>query len=376
MSDNSINEQRTRTLQARLREEEADAAIFSKGVDMGYFSGFFTRPQKRPLFLFIPADQEPAFFIPDPYETQVTADSWVENITIWADDEDPVTVLDALVQELGLTDANRILVDETMWSRYTLMLMSAIDAEFELASDLVMEQRLRKSESELESFRRACEITDEVSEEIRALDAVGFTENQLASEIEYRLRQKGASGGSTQVASGPNSAKPPHSSSDRVIQAGEPVILDFGCTVDGYISDQCRTVVFEGDPPEGFIDAFKVVREAQEAAIAAIEPGVQASEVDRIARGVINDAGYEGRFLHVTGHGLGLDIHEPPYLMSGNYLDDGNKIQLDAGMITTVEPGIYMDDWGIRVEDDVIVTEDGHERLNPTYHGWEPLPVE
>lgn len=368
-------ERRTRRLQRRLREEDVDAVVLSKGIDMGYFSGFFTRPQKRPLFLFVPAGGDPQFFIPDPYHEAVSTDAWVDEIAIWEDDEDPTDVLQAVVADLGLAEAGTVLVDETMWGMYLLMLTEAIDADFGVVTDLVMEQRMQKSEEELDSFREAVAITDEVYDEMREFDAVGLTENQVAAEVEYRLRRKGAEVGSIQIAGGPNSAKPPHAKSGREIRAGEPVILDLGCAVDGYLSDQSRTIVFEGDPPEGFEDAFAVVREAQEAAIDAIEPGMQASEVDAVARGVIADAGYEGRFLHVTGHGLGLGIHEPPYLMSGTYLDGGNEIDLAEGMVLTVEPGIYLDDWGIRIEDDVIVTAGGCERVTATDHGWEPDPV-
>jgi Xaa-Pro aminopeptidase len=366
-------DERIARVQKELADRGTDALVLSKGINQYYLSGFLTSEQKRHLFLFVPANGEPFYFAPEPYRQQLESSSSVDTVYYWEDTENAVDRLRETVQEVSLEDAKEILVNETMWGMYVVDLQKVFDANFGVATDLLMELRTRKSEEELEKIREAAEITDAVSEEVRALDAVGMTENELAAEIEYRVRQHGAGDrGSTQVASGPNSAKPPHTYSNRTIEAGDPVILDFGCSVDGYLSDQSRVVVYDGDPPEGYLEAYETVREAQEAAIDAIEPGVKAYEIDEIARSIINDAGYEGQFLHVTGHGLGLGIHEPPYLMSGEYMDGGNKLELQPGMVFTVEPAIY-GDWGIRIEDEVIVTEDGCERIINSDHGWEPL---
>lgn len=372
--DDELPELRTRQLQTDLADAGIDAAIISKGVDQYYFSGFYTRPQKRHLFFIVPADGEPVFFIPEPYREQVEPGTWVEDIYAWADDENPIALLRDVVAEIGIADADRVVINEGMWGMYLLDLMKVLDAQFENGTHLFLEQRRIKDQDEIESIREAAEIADRVSEELRSMDVIGLTENQLAAEVDYRVRQYGGGDrGSVQVASGPNSAHPPHDYSHRTIERGDPVVLDYGTSIDGYLSDQCRTFVPAGDPPEGFVEAHDTVREAQEAAIAAIEPGIEAREIDRVARGVIHDAGYEGCFLHVTGHGLGLGIHEPPYLMSGEYLDGGNRLPLDPGTVVTVEPGIYTEDWGIRIEDVVVVTEDGIDRLNSSDHGWEPL---
>lgn len=362
---------------ARVQQELADSGedvlVLSKGINQYYLSGFFTAEQKRHLFLFIPAEREPFYFAPEPYRQDLEASSTVETIYYWDDTQNPVARLHETIQEVGLDDADEVLINETMWGMYVVDLQKVFDANFASGTSLLMKLRTRKSESELENMREAARITDAVSEEVRSLDAVGMTENELAAEIEYRVRKHGAGDrGSTQVASGPNSAKPPHTYSNRTIEAGDPVVIDFGCSVDGYLSDNARVVVYGGDPPEGYLDAYETVRKAQEAAIDAIEPGVKAYEIDEIARSIIDDAGYEGQFLHVTGHGLGLGIHEPPYLMSGEYMEGGNKLELEPGMVFTVEPGIY-NDWGIRIEDEVVVTEDGCERIINSDHGWEPL---
>ncbi|WP_254864695.1 M24 family metallopeptidase [Halovivax gelatinilyticus] len=367
--------ERTERAQKLLRERDADALILSKGIDQYYLSGFLTREQKRHLFLIVPAEGEPAYFAPDPYRRQLENQSWVPTMHIWEDSDDPIEKLREAVAEIGIADAETVLVNEEMWGMYVIDLVSVLDAEFSTSTDLMLSLRRRKSESEIDKMREAADITDTVSEEVRSLDVVGMTENELAAEIEYRVRKYGAGDrGSTQVASGPNGSHPPHAYSNRTIEDGDPVIIDFGCSVDGYLSDQSRVLVAGGDPPAGFVDAFETVREAQEAAIEMIEPGVVAADVDATARSIIEEAGYEGQFLHVTGHGLGLGIHEPPYLMSGSYMDGGNRLELEEGMVLTVEPAIYEpEEWGIRVEDIVLVTDDGSERLNGSDHGWEPL---
>jgi len=169
----------------------------------------------------------------------------------------------------------------------------------------------------------------------------------------------------TIVGSGPNGAKPHHGCGDREIRAGEPVVLDFGTRVDGYPSDQTRTLVFDGEPPAEYERVHETVRAAQAAAVEAVEPGVAAEAIDRAARDVIEDAGYGDAFFHRTGHGVGLDVHEEPYIVAGN------DRELEPGMVFSVEPGIYLDGrFGCRIEDLVVVTEDGCERLNDTDRGW------
>ena len=269
-----------------LTDRGKDALVLSKGINQYYLTGFLTAEQKRHLFLFVPAHGNPFYFAPKPYRQDIESNSSVDTVYYWEDTENAVDRLCETVQEVGLDDADEILVNETMWGMYVVDLQRVFDANFTVATNLLMELRTRKSDEELEKIREAAKITDAVSEEIRALDAVGMTENELAAKIEYRMRQHGAGDrGSTQVASGPNSAKPPHIYSDRTIEAGDPVILDFGCSVDGYLSDQSRVVVYDGDPPEGYVDMYESVREAQETGIDAIEPGVKAYEIDEIARG-------------------------------------------------------------------------------------------
>ena len=200
-------------------------------------------------------------------------------------------------------------------------------------------------------------------------DTVGLTESELAAEIRGRLHAAGATRLSFDVvvASGPHGAEPYRRSSDREIDAGEPVILDFGGFVDGYASDQTRTVVFAGDPPEGFEDAHEAVVAAFEAGVEAVEPGATAGAVDRATEAVLRERGYGDDLVHATGHGVGLEAHEAPTVA------DGNEVELEPGMVFSVEPGVYPGKFGVRVEDLVVVTESGCQRLNDSPKTWRPL---
>jgi Xaa-Pro aminopeptidase len=302
----------------------------------------------------------------------VREETWVpdRNVRTWGDDEDPLPALTETVSTVGLADAERVLIDDTMHARFSLDLSAALPAaNLGLASGVLDGLRERKDDSEVDALRRAGRLADEVLDDIRAMgpELVGMTERAVAWEIERRLREAGGEGVpfGPLVGSGPNGAKPHHDHGDRTIQSGDPVVLDFGTRVDGYVSDQTRTIVPDGSPAEAFETVHEVVREAQAAAIDAVEPGVQTGTVDRAAREVIEAAGYGDAFVHRTGHGVGLDVHESPYVTAGG------KTELATGMVFSVEPGVYLSgEFGVRIEDLVVVTADGCERLNRTDRGW------
>ncbi|WP_175501443.1 aminopeptidase P family protein [Halogeometricum limi] len=364
-------ERRTRDAQAALADAEADALVCFPSRNLFYLSGFDEAPGERHLFYLVPADGDPVFLVPDLYETQVRSASWVDEVRTWADDADPVAATADALDAMDLPSAPHVLVDDTMWARFTHDLRAVLpEATFGLASDVVAPLRVRKDDAELDALRRAGVAADEAVDAVRELgaDAVGMTETELAARIETYLAEAGGAGVSfeTIVGSGPNGAMPHHHHGDREITAGDPVVLDFGTRVDGYPSDQTRTLVFDGDPGERFREVHEVVREAQAAAVDAVEPGVTAASVDRAAREVIDEAGYGDAFVHRTGHGVGLDVHEDPYIVAGN------DTELELGMVFSVEPGVYLDgEFGVRIEDLVVVTENGRERLNDTDRGWE-----
>ena len=385
--------QRRADLRTRLRTIGADGLICFPSRTLQYLTGFVEAPGERHFLLVIPAADaatasvdgavsqsesnadtndattEPTLLVPALYESQLREETTVSAVRTWADGDDPVAAVQELLEDQSVR-TGRLLVDDTMWARFTHDLRTAApDATWGLASEALSELRIRKDKTELAALRAAAGAADATVADLRALgsDAVGMTERELAEWIESRLAAHGGNGVAFEpiVGAGPNGAKPHHGASEREICAGEPVVLDFGTRIDSYPSDQTRTLVFAGEPPEAYTRIHEVVQQAQAAAVDAIEPGVPAENVDQTAREVITAAGYGDAFIHRTGHGVGLDVHEEPYIV------DGNDRTLEPGMVFSVEPGIYLDgQFGCRIEDLVVVTDDGCERLNQTHRGW------
>jgi len=363
-------ERRTEAARVALDDAGADALVCVPGRTLRYLTGFEEPQRDRHLLFVVPRDGEPAAFVPALSAAQFRAETWVRAVDTWSDDADPVAALSAFLDDRGVPASPHLLVDDTMWATILQDLRTVRpDATVGLASEVVADLRIRKDGSEVDALRRASAAADDALREVRALgsDAVGLTEAELARRIESFLTAAGGEGVSFEpiVGAGPNGAMPHHTHGDRTIRAGEPVVLDFGTRVDGYPSDQTRTLVFGGDPDDRVATVHDVVREAQAAAVDAVAPGVTAGEVDAAARSVIEAAGYGDAFIHRTGHGVGLDVHEPPTISAGN------ETQLRPGMTFSVEPGVYLDgEFGVRIEDLVVVTEAGCERLNHTSRGW------
>lgn len=364
-------ERRTRLLQDRLADHEADAVVCTASPNLYYFTGFWESQMERHLLCFVGASSDPVVVAPELYGTQLTEETWLEDVRTYGDTDDPVALIEEVASDLGIGDGH-LLVDPTMWARFTQDLRAALPtASFGLAEDVVASLRNTKDDAELAAIRTASEITDGVVETLRARgnSIVGTTETALANTIERELLDAGGSDLAFDVivGSGPNGAKPHHTHGDREIQAGDPVVLDFGTRVDRYPSDQTRTLVFGGSPPTGFDAAFETVRNAQQAAFEAVEPGVEAGEIDEVARSLVEDRGYGEEFIHRTGHGVGLDVHEAPYIVG-----DNDQV-LEPGMVFSIEPGVYIEgEYGIRIEDLVVVTENGAERLNHTSRDYRP----
>ena len=365
-----MTQTRLHDLRDRLQATDADALVAFPSRNLQYLTGHYEEPGERHTLLFVPSEGEPIFLVPELAGEQLRAATSIADVRTWADDEDPVEHLRTITTELELAEGH-LLVDDTMHARFTLDLQRVLPgATFALASTVLESMRVRKDDAELDALRRAASAADAVVDDLREWgeDVIGMTEADLARHIEDRLAAHGGSGVSfeTIVGSGPNGAMPHHTHGDREIGPGEPVVLDFGTRVDGYPSDQTRTLVFDGKPAERVREVHRVVREAQQAGVDAVEPGTTAGAVDRAARAVIERAGYGEQFIHRTGHGVGVEVHEAPYIV------EGSDRELAPGMVFSVEPGVYLDgEFGVRVEDLVVVTDDGCERLNRTDRGWQ-----
>ncbi|WP_338738747.1 aminopeptidase P family protein [Haloplanus salilacus] len=389
-------ERRTRRAQSRLDAVGADALVLTPGPDLYYLSGIDAEQSDRLTCLIVPADGDPTAVVPALDAPTIRGATWVMDVRPWDDETGP----DPVLEEVWDAPPSRLLLADRMWTRFSLDFRRRFpDASVGLASEVLGPLRRRKDDRERDALRAAARAADATMRDVRALgaEAVGRTEADLAAFVEDRLDAHGGTGVAfeTIVAAGPNGADPHHASGDREIRAGDPVVLDFGTRVDRYPSDTTRTVVFDGDPPAEFETVHDAVREAQAAGVAAAEPGVTTGAVDRAARSVIEDAGYGDRFVHRTGHGVGLEVHEDPDVVAGG------DVELEPGMIFSVEPGVYLPDrFGVRIEDLVLVTDseephssgseasetpratgeagdsrtqsgDGAERLNDTDHGWE-----
>ena len=374
-------ERRIAACQDRLENVGAELLVCFPSPNLTYLTGFAESPSERHLLLFVPRDGEPAIVAPAMYETQLASLPIAElQLRCWTDSDDPLEGVERVLADYSLEEADEatVLVDDRMWATFTQDLRDLLpDAAFGLASTVLEPLRIRKDDVELTALRRAGELADHVALEIRRRgeELVGMTESELAAEIDRLLVAEGGEEPAfeTIVAAGPNGARPHHHSGSRQIEAGDPIVLDFGAFVPAdleagtgrYPGDQTRTIVV-GDPPAEYERVHDIVREAQQAAIDAVEPGVTAGLIDRAARSVIESAGYGDAFVHRTGHGVGLEVHEPPYITAGN------DRELEPGMVFSVEPGIYLEgEFGVRIEDLVEVTEDGADRLNETPRGWE-----
>jgi Xaa-Pro aminopeptidase len=238
-------------------------------------------------------------------------------------------------------------------------------ATFESATLVLRELRITKDPDEVALLRTAAHAADRVVVEIAAGRLVGRTEADVAHEVRDRLIAAGHDEAHFAiVGSGPNSASPHHEASDRVIQPGEPIVLDIGGTIGGYASDTTRTLwVTGGDsakgPTEEFRHLFAVLRSAHDAATRAVQPGIACEAIDKAARDLIDAEGYGAAFFHRTGHGIGLEGHEDPYIIAGN------AELLEPGMAFSIEPGIYLEGrYGARIEDIVVCGPDGPDVLN------------
>ncbi|MGZ8502586.1 MAG: M24 family metallopeptidase [Candidatus Limnocylindrales bacterium] len=362
---------------ARARERTAaaglDALLIGVGPDLDYLTGYRAMPLERLTMLAIPASGPATLVVPRLEVAPARASSAVAAgavaLATWEETEDAVALVGRLVGaaiDRPVTALGRLALSDRLWAMHVLRILERIpSARLESAGSVLRELRMIKDDEEIELLRLAAEAADRVVEQIAAGRLIGRTEADVAREVRGRLLAEGHELAEFSiVGSGPNSASPHHEASDRVIRAGEPIVLDIGGTLAGYGSDITRTLwVTGGDPANGpdeaFLHLFAVLRAAQSRATAAVRPDVPAEEIDAAARRIIAAEGYGEQFIHRTGHGIGLEGHEEPYLVAGN------AEPLRPGMAFSVEPGIYLEGrYGARLEDIVVCGKDGPIVLN------------
>jgi len=361
---------------AGVTEAGLDSLLVGVGPDLEYLTGYEAMPLERLTLLVIPASGAPTLVVPRLEVAPARACPGVAGghveLETWEETEDPVDRVAALVRRgthggpTASSITHRIAVSDRLWALQLLRLQAALSgARFVSASLVLRDLRIIKDDDEINLLRLAAQAADRVVWEIAHGRLVGRTEADVAREVRDRLIAEGHDRAEFAiVGSGPNSASPHHEASERVIEAGEPIVLDIGGPYAGYGSDTTRTIwVTGGDatrgPDDEFLRFYSVLRAAQAEATHAVRPGVACERIDLVARELISASGHGAHFFHRTGHGIGLEGHEDPYIVAGN------AEPLRVGMAFSVEPGIYLAGrYGARIEDIVICGEDGPIVLN------------
>jgi Xaa-Pro dipeptidase len=350
-------------LTASLRTSELDAVILNPGPTLKYLSGVNFHLMERPVVLFVAPDQDPVLVLPElellkvdlfPYKIQAFA--YGENPSEWDD------AFRKAAQALGL-EAKRIGVEprQLRLMEFRHVKAGAPEAEYPDATDVLSALRLKKDSAEVDAMRKAVKIAQDALEAVIPQIKIGMTEHELSSELVMQLLKHGSEPElpfAPIVSAGPNSANPHASPTERTLQAGDLLVVDWGAAYDGYISDLTRTFAV-GEVDAEYKKIHGIVQESNAAGRAAGKPGAPCAAVDKAARDVIEKAGYGKYFTHRTGHGIGMEGHEAPYMR-------GDNMQLlEPGMAFTVEPGIYLTGRnGVRIEDDMVVTETSAESLS------------
>jgi Xaa-Pro dipeptidase len=356
-----MTEQRIAKLLHLAAQQHLDAIAIMPGPNMQYFSGLHFHLSERPAVALFPVQGRPALICPafEATKTQRSPIAW--QLFTYVDGQNPLEAFQAACAALQL-DRSRLGLEAYKMRVLELRLFeqAASNLTCEAADDLIAELRMIKDADEITQMRRAVAITEGALDEVLKVVRVGMTEHAVANELTLALLRGGAEGLAFDplIQSGPNTALPHVSASERVIQAGDMLLLDFGITINGYNSDITRTFAVGQSPSMEFQKIYETVKRANAAGRAAARPGISGQDIDRATRQVIVEAGYGEYFTHRTGHGLGLEGHEPPYMV------EGNAVPLEAGNSFTIEPGIYVPGLGgVRIEDDMVITANGAESL-------------
>ena len=358
--------ERIERVRVRMAELGVDVVLLSVGPDLPYLTGYEAMPLERLTMLVLPRDGDATLVVPRLEAPRVTERPDVFAVRSWDETDDPIAIVADLVGS-----APALAIGDRTWARFLVDLQRALPAaRFSRSSEVLGPLRARKDPAEVAALRRAGEAADRVALALQTgdIDLVGRTEAEVSAELGRRLLAEGHQRVNFAiVAAGANAASPHHEPGSRIIQDGEGVLCDFGGTMVagdgvGYCSDITRCVHL-GEPSEEVAEAYAVLLDAQQAAVAAAVLGTSCEEVDATARRAITAGGWGEQFIHRTGHGIGIEEHEDPYIVSGN------TTALEAGHAFSVEPGIYVPGrFGFRLEDIVVAAVDGPDPLNRADH--------
>lgn len=342
---------RRRTLQEEIAKSDANALVIGVGAELNSLTGHEFFSHERLTALVLTADSQ-VIIAP---ATDAASLPTLAGVTVksWRDGENPYTAIAEIAG--GLTELGRTLTADHVFG------LQAVLDETRLMSQRFADMFMVKDPAEIAELAKAGAAIDRVHEQVPALLVAGRTEAEVAAELAQLIRREHAEVDFVIVGSGPNGANPHHDFSDRVLQPGDPVVVDIGGTLDtGYHSDSTRTYVVPGAVASTeFQCAYQVVLEAQQAAVNAARPGMTAGELDAVARDIITAAGFGDEFSHRLGHGIGLEIHEQPFIIAGS------NLVLEEGMVFSIEPGVYVNgQFGVRIEDIVTLTDTGARPLN------------
>lgn len=355
-----LNEKRMEQLVNWMKEKDVSASFLTSTPNVFYLSNFYSDPHERLLGLLVFPEHSPILICPNMEVEQVKAIGWSHSILGYSDTENPWEMMKEEINKRNISIEKLAIEKEHMIvSRYKALLTLFPQATFVSAEEKMYELRLIKDEQEVAILREAAKLADYGVEVGVHYIQKGRTEQELVAAIEYELKKKGIRemSFSTMALTGSKTASPHGKPGLNSINEGDLILFDLGVVLDGYCSDITRTLAFGHLSEEGH-NIYETVLQAELSAVNACKPGVEIGNLDRIARSLITEAGYGQYFTHRLGHGLGIEVHEYPSM------NETNTMKLQKGMTFTIEPGIYVPGFGgVRIEDDVYITDTGYELL-------------
>lgn len=354
--------QRQTRLSNALANSKFSALALNPGPSLIYLTGLHFHLMERPVVAIFSPGHPPTLIIPELEAAKVSGLPYPLNVFTYGEDPEKWHVIFSQAAEMTGISGNTVGIEPTRLRllEFRLLKTAAGNARFQSAESVLSELRIRKDESEIAALRQAAVIAQKALQATLPSVKPGLTERQIAAMLTIQLYQQGSDpefSFTPIVSSGPNSANPHAVPSDRQLQGGDLLVIDWGAMSQGYTSDITRTFAI-GEVDEELTKIAQIVERSNAAARRVVRPGIKAEEIDLAARRVIEEAGYGAYFIHRTGHGLGMEGHETPYIRAGN------QLILEPGMVFTIEPGIYLPGrGGVRIEDDIVVTGDGGESL-------------